>query len=166
MKTTKLAATAIVAMASILCATGRAQQAAPVPDEKAAPASRSEKAAPAAQPDATRTQPGTAPPARMPTRRRSVQQIISTMPQSPPVATDAYRPTLQPRAPSPAIPSSGFPAAGGVVQPNPPPPVQVICSAGGCTDTNGTRYNGGIGNTAITPQGRACTRIGTTMQCF
>ena len=46
-------------------------------------------------------------------------------------------------------------------------PAQVnSCDGGGCTDTSGARYTGGVGNTVLDQNGRSCTRTGTTVQCF
>jgi hypothetical protein len=48
-----------------------------------------------------------------------------------------------------------------------PGPVQInSCLGGTCTDTNGATYNTGVGNAAVSSQGRLCTRAGNTMQCF
>lgn len=48
-----------------------------------------------------------------------------------------------------------------------PGPVQInSCLGGVCTDTNGTTYNTGTGNAAVSSGGRLCTRSGNTMQCF
>jgi hypothetical protein len=96
------------------------------------------------------------------TKRRSVQQRIERMPTPAPIVTDGYRPTLNPRAPS----FAGQPVPG-LAPPSPPMPSQVnSCDAGGCTDTSGARYTGGIGNTVLDQNGRSCTRTGTTVQCF
>ena len=40
------------------------------------------------------------------------------------------------------------------------------CDGGGCTDTSGARYTGGVGNTVLDQNGRNCTRSATTVQCF
>ena len=58
--------------------------------------------------------------------------------------------------------------------PPPPQPASVVpgpaqinsCLGGVCTDTNGTTYNTGAGNAAVSSGGRLCTRSGNTMQCF
>lgn len=165
----------LMLMSSLLCANVMAQSK-PEPDqppdkaEKAAhppppaKADAPDKADAPAKPDAPAKADPTgkpepdvvdkpAPPPRKPVRRRSVEQIIGTMPPSPPL----YRPP----PPNPPLPSAGMAA------PNPPSPVQInSCDAGGCTDVNGTRYNSGAGNATVSPQGRLCTRSGTTMQCF
>lgn len=95
-------------------------------------------------------------------KRRSVQQRIERMPTPAPIVTEGYRPTLTPRGPG--IAGQPVPA---LPPPSPPMPSQVnSCDAGGCTDTSGARYTGGIGNTVLDQNGRSCTRTGTTVQCF
>lgn len=82
--------------------------------------------------------------------RRSVEQRIATVPEvapSPPL----------PLAPPP--PAQPLPSAAGPVQIN-------SCLGGTCTDTAGSTYNTGVGNTAVNNAGRLCTRSGNTMQCF
>ncbi|NHZ78522.1 hypothetical protein F2P44_04380 [Massilia sp. CCM 8695] len=96
------------------------------------------------------------PPKKSPIERRAVRQIVDGMP--------AYGPRLH--AP-PAVPVSALPAPS--TSPSsiaPPPAVINRCDAGGCTDVNGTRYNGAAGNTVIGAQGRPCTANGATIQCF
>lgn len=98
-----------------------------------------------------------APPKKPPPRRRAVQQIVDGMP--------AYGPRLN--APPP-VPVSPQPAPS-IVAPSaiaPPPAAISRCDPGGCTDVNGTRYNGAAGNIVIGPQGRPCTNNGGTIQCF
>lgn len=95
--------------------------------------------------------------AKPPLRRRAVTQIIEP----------AYRPTLTVPAPAigqPPAPTFGLPAA--ALAPPPSGPVQLNCNSTGCSDAAGTRYNGGIGNALIDSNGRSCTRVGTTAQCF
>lgn len=92
-----------------------------------------------------------------PCKRRSVQQVVESMPPAPPPLTQPTRPTLHS---APPLPAARLPAV-------PPGPVQInSCDAGGCTDINGQRYNGGVGNASVDGQGRLCTRSGSTMQCF
>ena len=105
-------------------------------------------------------------------KRRAVHQRIERMPTPAPIVTDGYRPTLTTRGPiiagqplpvlpPPSAPVSALPA------PSPTMPSQVnSCDAGGCTDTSGARYTGGVGNTVLDQNGRSCTRSGTTVQCF
>jgi hypothetical protein len=94
------------------------------------------------------------PPKPKPVKRRSVQQVIEP---TPPIVTDGYRPTLVARPPASPTPT-----------PTPvPPPVRLnSCDGGGCTDTSGARYNGGVGNALIGPQGQLCTRGIVNAQCF
>lgn len=86
--------------------------------------------------------------------RRSVYQIIDSVPrvQSPTV----YGPVLGP-------------PAGVQTMPSPVPPNPVIlngCNGGACTDQSGARYRGGVGSVLISPEGRACSSNGITVQCF
>jgi len=93
---------------------------------------------------------------KQPCKRRSVQQVVESMPPASP-PTQPARPALQN---APPLPAARLPAV-------PPGPVQInSCDPGGCTDINGQRYNGGVGNAAVDGQGRLCTRSGSTMQCF
>ncbi|MDQ1919468.1 hypothetical protein [Massilia pseudoviolaceinigra] len=94
-------------------------------------------------------------PAKPPPKRRAVQQIVDGMP--------AYGPRL---STPPPVPVSALPAPVSPSVVAPPPAVIGRCDAGGCTDVNGTRYNGAAGNTVISPQGRPCTSNGGTIQCF
>jgi hypothetical protein len=139
---------AVILITSLVGANAWAQDAAaPVPPPAAAPAAK-----PAQPPDSSE---GARAARKGPPKRRSVQQIISRMPEPSRPVTDAYRPTLQP------------PAPGAMAAPPSAAPVQVNrCDAGGCTDINGARYNGGVGNAVIDAQGRLCTRSGLTLQCF
>ncbi|NHZ89409.1 hypothetical protein F2P45_10330 [Massilia sp. CCM 8733] len=97
------------------------------------------------------------PPKKPPPKRRAVQQIVDGMP--------AYGPRLSAQ---PALPVSPQPAPSmAVPAPIAPPPAVISrCDAGGCTDVNGTRYNGAAGNSVIGPQGRSCTNNGGVIQCF
>ena len=96
--------------------------------------------------------------AQPPVKRRSVQMTVDGMPATAPPAV--YAPTLTPQLPMP-----------GVVSPSPVvrapdrPVFMNSCDAGGCTGTDGMRYNGGVGTTLIGPQGKACHNNGTTVQC-
>lgn len=54
-----------------------------------------------------------------------------------------------------------------VSRPPPPPPGPSIitsCDGGGCWDNRGNRYNGS-GQTMFRSDGKACTRVGTQLQC-
>ncbi|MES3022251.1 MAG: hypothetical protein V4857_11790 [Pseudomonadota bacterium] len=115
----------------------------------AVPAPKAE-AQPAQQPPGTSAPYKAAPPKKAPPRRRPTRQDIITMPPAAPIVGAPFRPSVLP--PAHAAPSG---------------PVQInSCDAGGCTDTNGVRYNGGAGNAALNPQGRLCTTNGATVQCF
>jgi hypothetical protein len=94
----------------------------------------------------------TRPAARKPIKRRSVQQVIEPTPR---IVTEPYRPALTVRPP-PAALSDPLPG-----------PVRLNgCDGGGCSDLNGARYNGGVGNSLIGPQGQLCTRGIVNAQCF
>jgi hypothetical protein len=93
-------------------------------------------------------------PGPRPIRRRYVPQAIDPTPR---IATDGYRPTLEVRPPA-AIPRPVAPAPG--------PVLMNSCDAGGCYDTSGARFNGGVGNTLIGPQGQLCTKGVVYAQCF
>ncbi|MFP5391745.1 MAG: hypothetical protein ACLGI6_09395 [Gammaproteobacteria bacterium] len=104
--------------------------------------------------------------------RRAVPLIIDRMPGPPPPAVygsvapppAVYGPTLT----SPSAPPGPTPTSLPPIVNTPPPPGPVImnsCDAGGCTGTDGVRYNGGIGNVLISPQGRACSGNGIAIQC-
>ena len=101
--------------------------------------------------------PGDAAPrtGRVPNQRRAVEQVIVPTPR---IGFDAYGPTLVPRAPG----ASGTPPAAPPARPS-----RINhCAAGGCTDTSGARYNGGVGNILIAPQGQLCTKGVVNAQCF
>ena len=167
---------AILAFAmSLLCANASAQSK-PEPDQPPAPkAEKDARGEPQArtekpphamvpieldpvgkpEPDVA-DKPAPPPPKKKPLKRRSVQQVIE------PVAP-VYRPTLTPPSATPPV---TLPSTGATTSVSPPPPVQInSCDGGGCTDVNGVRHNGGVGNATVTPQGRPCTRVGTTVQC-
>jgi hypothetical protein len=136
--------------ATLLAAAGAHAQEQPPPEKPAAeivkPAPPTEK--PAAE---VPIQPAP-PPNRKPIKRRSVQQVIEP---TPPIVTEGYRPTLTVRPPA------ALPSASQQTQPR-----LNSCDAGGCTDTSGARYNGGVGNTLIGPQGQLCTKGIVGAQCF
>lgn len=136
----------LIALAALASAAASAQQT-QAKDEPGANAARPQ------QQDARKATPASKPVQR----RRSVQQIIATVP--PPAVAPSYGPvlTLPPPAPAPA----------GVPPVYPPPPAQVgACTGGQCMDAAGNTYNTGIGNSGVNSQGRLCTRTGTTVQCF
>ena len=66
--------------------------------------------------------------------------------------------------PSPGVPMAAPPSA--QLAALRPGPAQVNCIGNTCNDAAGTTYRTGVGNAAVTSQGRLCTRHGTTMQCF
>lgn len=81
--------------------------------------------------------------------RRSVQQQVARVPEV---------------EPSPGVPMAAPPVAQPVaVRPG---PEQVNCLGNTCNDAAGTRYQTGVGNAAVSSQGRLCTQHGKTMQCF
>ena len=116
-------------------------------------------AAPA--PPAVRAEPAKpVPPKKPPPKRRAVHQIVDGMPVYGPRLNAPPMPLPMPLSPQPA-PSAVMPSTVA-----PPPAAISRCDAGGCTDVNGTRYNGAAGNTVIGPQGRTCANHGGTIQCF
>ena len=119
----------------------------------ASASARAQEQTPAEKPAAEAPAKPAPPPNRKPTKRRSVQQVIEP---TPPIVTEGYRPTLIVRPPA-VLPSRS---------PAQPQPRINSCGAGGCTDTSGARYNGGVGNTLIGPQGQLCTRGVVNAQCF
>ena len=130
------------------------------PPKKLAP--RAGKPAPPAAP--ARAQDGEEveqqPASPKPPVRRAVPAVIeSVTPARPPV----YGPVLTPlpapagtQRPNPGVPAPSLPSG---------PPVLNSCDAGGCTDTSGGRFNGGVGTTLIGPQGQACVRGAAGIQC-
>jgi hypothetical protein len=106
--------------------------------------------APAAPADTRKTSAevdAKSPPKRKVLKRRSVQQVIEPTPR---IVTQGDRPALV------SSPPAALPA-----------PVRInSCDAGGCTDTSGQRYNGGVGTTLIGPQGQLCTKGVVNAQCF
>lgn len=95
------------------------------------------------------------PPAK-PIKRRSVYQHIDPVPRV--NSPMGYGPVLTPSA-----------SAGVQPIPMPVPGSPVIlnnCNGGACTDSSGARYRGGVGSVLISPEGRACSNNGITVQCF
>ena len=95
-------------------------------------------------------------PKKKPPKRRAVRQIIDGMPV-PAAPPPAYAPQLNP------------PPAGTRPMPSPIAPAPVIlnsCNGGACTDAGGARYNGGVGSSLLSPEGRLCNHHGVTIQCF
>ena len=86
-------------------------------------------------------------------RRRAVLQNIEPMLQQSPAPHYVYHPGAPPLAlPAPASSTAPSPQNG--------------CDAGGCRDAAGARYNGGVGNAVIGPDGKVCNRNGAWLQCF
>jgi hypothetical protein len=130
---------------ALLCSTADARQPVrsiikPEPDIQAVPAAKAEPPVKAKAP---------AKPVKRPPRRPVLQMI------------DPVRP-IHNAAPPP--PTFGLPSAATPLRP--PGPQQIVCDAAGCTDMHGARYNSGVGKALIDSQGRSCTRLGNTAQCF
>lgn len=93
------------------------------------------------------------PLAKKPLSRRSVQQVIGRMPESPPPpAVYGYRPTTVPGAAAPSALPTG------------PLPVNT-CDPGGCRDASGTLHYGGVGSATIDANGRLCSQNGAWLVC-
>ncbi len=85
-------------------------------------------------------------------KRRAVAAVIDGTPRIAAPRSDMLAPALiVPATPLPALPG--------------PAPI-MRCDGGGCVDTSGTRYNGGVGTTLLSPQGKLCNNNGATVQCF
>jgi hypothetical protein len=91
-------------------------------------------------------------PAKKPAKRRAVRQDLDddVRPAAPPTV---YAPQLTPPASPQPMPGVS------------PSPLNLNCMGGTCTDANGGRFNGGVGTTLISPQGRLCANNGLTVQC-
>ena len=138
-------------------ASAHATERPPRAGETAEPAQK-EVAPDAQQPDKP---PHPAKPAtRPPLKRRSVQMTVDGMPAASPPAV--YTPTLTPQLPTSSLPT---PSPSSAVRAPDRPALINSCDAGGCTGTDGVRYNGGVGTTLIGPQGRPCQKNGATVQC-
>ena len=94
--------------------------------------------------------------AKKPLRRRAVPMIVDRMPG--PAAPAVYGPVLTVPSPAP------MPAVSTPVTPSSPVLING-CDAGGCNGSNGARYNGGVGTTLLSPEGRLCHNNGVTVQC-
>lgn len=101
--------------------------------------------------------PGAQAPAKKPLKRRAVRQVLD----------DDVRPAAFPAALAPTLlpPESRLPIPG-TISGDTSGPVNLHCVGGTCSDSNGARYNGGVGTTLISPQGRLCNNNGLTVQCF
>lgn len=91
-------------------------------------------------------------PKKAPAKRRAVRQIDGDTPAAPAPAPTPARDMAIPRPmPSPVAPG---------------PAVLNGCDGPACLDAGGGRFNGGVGTTLISPQGRLCNNNGMTVQCF
>ncbi|WP_426100641.1 hypothetical protein [Massilia sp. TSP1-1-2] len=92
-------------------------------------------------------------PAKKPAQRRAVRQVLD----------DDVRPAPPPAVYAPQLtsPPSSLPVPGVA-----PGPLNLNCVGATCTDANGGRFNGGVGTTLISPQGKLCNNNGMTVQCF
>lgn len=97
--------------------------------------------------DFYRTQPPQAPPN---------PETAAVVPPLPPLRRTEPVPR-QPAAPPAAAPAPAVPTG--------PRPL-TACDPGGCWNPDGSRYNGGTGNSFIDRGGRLCQRNGAWMQCF
>lgn len=96
--------------------------------------------------------PGKPAPKKSAVKRRAVTAVIDGTPRIAAPRSDLAAPALTvPATPLPALPG--------------PAPI-MRCDGGGCVDTSGTRYNGGVGTTLLSPQGKLCNNNGATVQCF
>ncbi len=87
--------------------------------------------------------------------RRAVAQVLTPTPRIEGSAGAPYGPVLETR------PAPGLPPATGTAGTNP-----ATCAGPNCLDASGQRLGTGIGHTAITPQGRLCTKGLVGVQCF
>jgi hypothetical protein len=95
------------------------------------------------------------PTPKKPIKRRAVTQLIDPVPRV--VSPTVYGPVLTtPHVGIQPLPSPLAPA----------PQVLNGCPGGACTDSTGARYTGGVGSVLISPEGRACSNNGITVQCF
>ena len=116
-------------------------------------------AAPAAQPDQTPQAPRPVDPAASQQRKDGKKIANRSARRSAPLRVDPVAVAMTPSVPQLPPPARPAPLDRGPVQIN-------SCLGGSCTDTNGATYNTGVGNAAVSSQGRLCTRTGNTMQCF
>ncbi|MFL6658705.1 MAG: hypothetical protein ACJ8GW_11570 [Massilia sp.] len=93
--------------------------------------------------------PAPPPTVKKPLKRRAVRQILND--EVRPATSYLPRPMPPLQAPMPST--------------VPPSPI-MNCVGGNCTDSNGGHYQGGVGTSLISPQGRLCNNNGMTVQCF
>jgi len=151
-----------LALLVALAASTAAGQAAPVPTGpsygpvlhpqpiNAEPGARIEQIPQASQPE---------DPAKSQQRNDGKKATNRSARRSAPLRVSPVAVTMTPSAPQPLPPTRSAAQDPGPVQIN-------SCLGGTCTDTNGATYNTGVGNAAVSSQGRLCTRSGNTMQCF
>lgn len=121
----------------------------PLPQGQTRPAQPSQNQQPLTEQE-KRGQPERKSQQKQAQRRPGAVQRIEATPR-----IVAPAPTLTPRAPAP-----------GVTAPVAPQTSQVVgCVGSMCTDANGGSYNA-AGNTAVSRDGRLCTRNGANMQCL
>lgn len=139
------------------------------------------QATPVTPPPEARSNPAaqTKPPPRRPPRR-SVEQILTPTPRilGSAVPADAVQgPGMMAGAGAPVSAGSGTLTYGPTLETRVPPPSRAApagavgtnpatCAGPNCLDGNGQRLGTGIGTTAITPQGRLCTKGLVGVQCF
>jgi hypothetical protein len=126
----------------------------PPPRVGALPDPATPAATPAAKPAAV--------PAKKPVKRRAVRQILDDDPlvYGPRLRSSVgVQPLPSPVPTPPGVQSVPYPVA-------PAPQVLNGCAGGACTDASGARYQGGVGTTLLSPQGRLCNDNGITVQCF
>jgi hypothetical protein len=146
-------------------AQGKAERTPQAQEEKAGSAAQQAQRKPGEQPvpgqpqglpedpaQSQKTRSGNPPPPR-----RNVPANVSRLPE--PAAPQAYGPVLHDMGPQTTMPT---PAPPGLPEPAP----LNSCTGGQCKDTSGNTYNTGVGNAAISSDGRLCNRSGTTVQCF
>jgi hypothetical protein len=144
MKIASIASLLILLASATVCA-----QEAPRPVEK--PAAEVQP-----KPDDKTLEPRASQTPRLRRPRRAVAQVLTPTPRIEGSAgAPSYGPVLETR-PAPALPP-----VTGTVGTNP-----ATCTGPNCLDASGQRLGTGIGSTAITPQGRLCTKGLVGVQCF
>jgi hypothetical protein len=108
------------------------------------------------KPDDKTLEPRASQTPRLRRPRRAVAQVLTPTPRIEGSAgAPGYGPVLTTR------PAPSLPPASGTVGTNP-----ATCAGPNCLDSSGQRLGTGIGSTAITPQGRLCTKGLVGVQCF
>lgn len=95
-------------------------------------------------------------PVKKPVPRRPVRQVLD----------DDIRPAAPTAGYVPSPPRPPAEVAEGAIHGVPPGPANLNCLGGACIDNNGGRFQGGVGTTLISPQGKLCNHNGLTVQCF